>query len=405
VPTISIRAKLVLAIVLTLIASAGASAYLVRELYLASARTASEDALRTAAATYQELERNDVEKMSTALDLLVLNAALRDAFAARDRDRLQSVALPMLNALKDHGIEHWNWVEGDSKRMFLRVHLPSKFGDISERAGLSRAIARQETGSGKELGKSAFALRVDRPFVADGKVIGYIGLGEVIDPFLAKMKNQTGNEFAMFISKRFIDQSEWARTRGQARNNWGDFTDVVVVNATTTDQLVDAAAIQGATVLNGTVLDEVMREGATFARGVFPVREASGNVVGGLVVRHDISSLYANMRAGLIRALGFLLALALVASVLVYFLVDRLIFGRLRRMMTTMEDLSTRLAGGDYSVAAATRPPRKDEIGAFEGFFGEFLGLVSSMLHTLAERTKAQVRVPGRPPPIRPPTA
>jgi methyl-accepting chemotaxis protein len=345
--------------------------------------------------------------MSTALDVLVLNPALRDAFAARDRDRLQAVALPILQTLKsDHGIGHWNWVEDASKKMFLRVHLPSKYGDISERAGLSRAISRQETGSGKELGKSAFALRVDRPFFADGKVIGYIGLGEEIDHFLGKMKNQTGNEFAMFISKKFIDQSEWARTRGQARNNWGDFTDVVVVNSTTSEQLVDQAAIQGSGALAGTILEEVTREGATFARGVFPVREATGNVVGGLVVRHDITALHTGMRNGLLQALGFLAALAVVASVLAYLFVDRLIFGRLRKLMATMEDLSARLAGGDFGVAAAVRATRKDEIGAFERFFGEFLGLVSNMLHTLSERAKGQAaRAAPLRPPARPPSA
>jgi hypothetical protein len=35
-------------------------------------------------------------------------------------------------------------------------------------------------------------------------------------------------------------------------------------------------------------------------------------------------------------------------------------------MMGTMEDLSTRLAGGDYEVGSAVRATGKDEIGRFE---------------------------------------
>jgi HAMP domain-containing protein len=397
--TVSIRAKLVAAIVLTLGASGVASAFLMRALYTRSTRAASEEALRGASLAYQDLERNDVEKLSTVLDVLVANPALRDAFAAKDRERLQAIALPIHQVLKkEHGIGHWNFIEPETRKMFLRPHLPDKHGDVIDRQGLLRAMAKQETSSGKELGKSEFALRVGRPFYADGKVIGYIELGEGIGHFLGKMKAQTGNEFAMYIAKRHIDAGEWARTRGSARNNWDDFPDVVVVNSTTQDALVDEAAVQGGAAA-GTVLDEARQGGAYFVRGVFPVREASGSVVGGLVVRHDVTALHAGMQQELLKALAVLAVLALVASLLVFLLVDRLIFKRLSGMMSTMEDLSTRLAGGDYQVGSTARAARDDEIGRFETFFGEFLALVGNTLRTLSARHRQQqARPPARPP-------
>jgi hypothetical protein len=388
VRTVSIRAKLVTAVVLTLVASGVASAFLVRALYMRSARAASAEALRGAALAYEDLEKNDVEKLSTALDVLVASPALRDAFAAKDRDRLQAVAAPIHAVLKaEHRINHWNFIEPETRRMFLRVHMPSKYGDVIDRQGLLRAMAKQETAAGKELGKSEFALRVGRPFIADGKVIGYIELGEGIGHFLGKMKAQTGNDFAMFILKRHVDEGEWARTRGAARNNWSDFVDAVVVNSTTEDPIVDEAALVGGATASQ-VLDEVSRDGAAFVRGVFPVREASGAVVGGLVVRHDVTALRGAMQHDLLWALAVLAALALVASGLVYLLVDRLIFRRLSRMMSTMQDLSTRVAGGDYGVGGSVRAERDDEIGRFEGFFGEFLALVGNTLRALSERAK-----------------
>jgi hypothetical protein len=106
------------------------------------------------------------------------------------------------------------------------------------------------------------------------------------------------------------------------------------------------------------------------------------------------------MQAGLLRALGLLGALAILASVLVYPIVDRLIFRRLRSMMGTMEDMSVRLAGGDYKVAYVQKSPRKDEIGGFETFFGDFLRLVGNTLRTLSDRQKQQARPPS---PSRPP--
>lgn len=396
----SIRAKLVLAIVLTLGASGVASALLVRELYLRSARAAAEGALRTAAAAYEQLERNDVEKLATALDVAVHHPGLRDAFLARDREKLQSLTLPIHQTLKgEHGINHWNYIEAETRRMFLRPHLPNKFGDVIERPSLIKAMSRLETSAGKELGKSEFALRVGRPFFADGKLIGYVELGEGITHFLGKMKAQTGNDFAMFIHKKLLDQSEWARTRGNERNSWNDFPEVVVVNSTTTEAIVDPTAIAANGAGEGRVLEEQERNGAIFARGVFPVRDSGGTVVGGLVVRHDISALFGGMRSGLLQALGFLVALALGAAGLVYLLVDRLIFRRLQKMMSTMEDLSVRLAGGDYSVAASAPESRSDEIGRFESFFGEFLGLVGNTMRGLADRNKQL----ARPPPLRAP--
>jgi hypothetical protein len=397
---VSIRAKLVVAIVTTLGVAAAGSALLVRQLYLRTARSTAGEALRGASAAYEDLEKNEVEKLTVILDTLVANTALRDAFAARDRDKLQAIALPIHQVLKaDHGIGHWNFVDAETKRMFLRPHLPAKHDDVIERPALNKAIERRENSVGKELGKSAFALRVGRPFWgADGKLIGYIELGTEVDHFLGRMKMQTGNDFAMFIQKKLVDESEWARTRGKAKNTWNDWPTVVLANSTTSDELLDEAAIAGAGA-DGTILDEVERNGAYFARGVFPVRESSGKIVGGLVVRHDVTALHADMQLGLLRALLLLGGLAIVASILVYPVVDRLIFRRLRTMMGTMEDMSVRLAGGDYSVGSVQRPLRKDEIGGFESFFGDFLRLVGNTLRTLSDRQKQQQsRPPSRPP-------
>jgi histidine kinase family protein len=404
--TFSIRAKLVLAIIVTLGVAAAGSALLVRQLYLRTARGAAADALRGASAAYADLEKNEVEKITVVLDALVANKELRDAFAARDRDRLQSIALPIHTVLKkDHGIAHWNFVDAETKKMFLRPHLPTKYDDVIERPALNKAIARRENSVGKELGKSAFALRVGRPFWgADGSLIGYIELGTEIEYFLDRMKAQTGNDFAMYVQKRLLDESEWARTRAlrNIKNTWNDFPEVVVTNSTSPDQLLDESAF-GVSDPAGKVLEEVERDGRVFARGVFPIRESTGNLVGGLVVRHDITALRADMSAGLVRALAVLVLLALAASILVYPIVDRLIFRRLRTMMGSMEDMSVRLAGGDYSVGSVQRAPaRKDEIGGFEAFFGDFLRLVGNTLRTLSERQKSQP-AQARPPAPRPP--
>jgi hypothetical protein len=403
--TLSIRSKLVFAIVLMMAVSAGASLVLVRTLYARTARGAAEQALAGAAAAYAELERNEIARMGAIVDMLNANPAIREAFAARDRERLQAVSLPIHAVIKgEHGIGHWNYVDSDTKRMFLRVHLPAKYDDVIERPTILKAIERREASAGKELGKSAFALRVGKPLMMDGKLVGYIELGEEVEFFLGRMRQQTGNDFAMFIEKKRIDASEWARTRGARRNTWEDLKNVVVVNSTTEDPIVDQAAVD-ALGTEGRTLTEQKKDAQVFARGVFPVRDSSGNVLGGLVVRHDITALNDSMWQGLLQAIGFFVALALVASLVAFFLVDRIIFRRLRAMMSTMEDASMRLAGGDYSVAATVRPASADEIGSFEKFFGEFLALVGNTLRSLVERSRQQRATQVQPPQPAPPPA
>jgi len=398
--TLSIRSRLVLSIVAILTVSGLASVGLVRALYGRTAKAAADEALRGAAAAYGDLEKGDVERMTAILDSITGNVEIREAFAARDLERLLAATLPIHKALKaDHGIGHWNFVDAESHKMVFRVHLPAKRDDVVERASLLKAMARRERSAGKELGKSAFALRVGKPFyAADGRLIGYVELGEEMNHFLGRMKEQTGNDFAMFVSKKLIDESEWARTRGTARNGWNDWPDVVVVDSTTPEALVDQAAL-AADRAAGAVLGEVEQGGAAYARGTFPVRDSSGAVVGGLVVRHDITKLRDDMRAGVLTALAFFLVLTVLASVLVYLLVDRLIFRRLQAMMAATQNASLRLAGGDYAVGATIPVQRPDEIGRFEQFFGEFLAFVGTTLSGLVERHRQQAR-PAAPPPV-----
>ena len=55
-------------------------------------------------------------------------------------------------------------------------------------------------------------------------------------------------------------------------------------------------------------------------------------------------------------------------------------------MVATLEDVSTRLLGGDYDVEGAITPSGDDEIGKSEEFFGRFLDAVAQTLKGLAPK-------------------
>jgi methyl-accepting chemotaxis protein len=70
--------------------------------------------------------------------------------------------------------------------------------------------------------------------------------------------------------------------------------------------------------------------------------------------------------------------------VLIALLLNGLIFNRLNRMVASIEDISVRVAGGDFD-AHFEPDGSNDEIGSFEQFFARFLDLVSGTLKSLVK--------------------
>jgi HAMP domain-containing protein len=301
-----------------------------------------------------------------------------------------ALAAPIFHELKaDHGITHWYFHLPD-RTCFLRVHEPEQHGDRVDRATLAKAEATGGESAGKELGKTAFALRVVRPWRVGDELLGYVELGEEIDGFLERMKQQTGDDYVLLAEKRHLDPASFAavRLRDGMRNDWSDLPDLVAIDAT-----VPGVAPSGwrgsvdALPDDGLFLGEGKEGRRAFARGVLPVTDAIGDRVGALVVRSDVTGMHDNMTRARGRVVALVVALSILSAAAIVFFVDRLVFARLHRMTSQLEDVAARLVGGDYDVARATQPPRAvDEIGSFEAFFGRFIAVVGETLQGLTNR-------------------
>ncbi len=384
----SIKLKVVLGVLACLTLSALANARLAAWLRQQDVEAAAQQSLHTAAESYAGLQQADVEKLSAALEALAADAGLAEAFARRDRPRLLELATPLFTALRErHGVTHWYFHEPGPPRCFLRVHAPSLHGDLVERPTMAEAVARQDTASGMELGRTAFALRVVRPWTCGGTLIGYLELGEEVDHFLRRMERQTGDGFAMLVLKERLDEREWAATRGGARNTWDDRKDLVLVDSTADDRrlLGWEGRVQDLPE-GGQVLGLERRGDRAFVRGALPLVDATGARVGALLVLHDVTALDRGLEDHHRGVLMVVLGIALVTSVLLVLLLERLVFRRLERMMERMEDLGARVAGGDYDVARDAPPPSGDEIGRLEEFFARFLRVVGGALSELQRR-------------------
>jgi hypothetical protein len=390
----SIKQKLIVAIGACMLGLAGITAALVGVASERAARFAAEQAVVGAGAGLAAMERADVEKLDATLRALAAHPGLAEAFQAGDRARFLAAALPVYQDLeRTHGITHL-YVHATDQTNFVRVHKPEIFGDRVERATLASAVATGALAAGKELGATAFALRVVEPWVVGGRTIGYLELGEEIGHFLTRLKKQTGDDYAMLVSKRdgagkaLLEREAWAamKARQQRPDDWDAHPDFVVVEDTAQDPTGYSGARLGAVKPAGQLLAEVSRGEQVFARGLVPLVDATGRAVGGVVVLHDITQLHDSMDRARSGILITLVAVAILMALLMLGLVQRLVFARLDRMTTTLEDLGARLAGGEYDVGKLAPTGPKDEIGRFEEFFGSFLVVIGGLVKELTAR-------------------
>jgi hypothetical protein len=324
--------------------------------------------LAGAAETFALQQHAEEGKLASTLDALMASTELRAAFTAGDRERLQRLAAPILETLKARShITHWYFhTPGPASRVFLRVHRPDLHGDQVSRATLRRVVDGGEVGAGLELGRTAFALRVVRPWVVDGQVIGYLELAQEIDHFLTAMKGRTGDEYGLLVRKKFLDAAAWAAVVGPRAASWDAADDALVVDATSgSERILEWRGDVEALPATGLALGELEHGDRAFIRGVFPVSDAGGRRVGALFVLHDFSAHHAAVREGHGFALAVMVMAALFAAGGVALLFHLLVFRRLARLRARLE----RRAAGLTPAGQAGLMESPDDLGRIEILF------------------------------------
>lgn len=341
---LSVESKFVLALLALGALSGAAGAELVSRAFEERVEAVGSTVLTGANEAFRAQQAAEVEKLGATLDALLASRELRAAFVKRDREGLQRLAAPVLEVLRDRDhVTHWYFHEpGPDRRVFLRVHKPELFGDSVARITLRRAAETGEQGAGLELGRTAFALRVVRPWIVDGQLLGYMELAEEVTRFLATMKDRTGDEYGLLIQKRFIDEKTWAAVLGPRANTWNARPDVLVVDAADfTDGIAQFDGDVERLPETGRFLGETERSGRAFIRGAFPITDAAGHRVAALFVVHDFTAHHAAVRGGRKQAFEILLLLALTTTVTTVVLARQLVFSRLAELRARLEERET----------------------------------------------------------------
>jgi methyl-accepting chemotaxis protein len=228
--------------------------------------------------------------------------------------------------------------------------------------------------------------------------------------YIDSLKSITGADYSMLVEKSQLNEQTYAKQREAAGlpNNWSERENYVLI-ATTDEAVSEKMQLEAPAdsipeigkligVENGacskTCHGAVKSEGdfwgvswstdsASRAHTVFPVTDATGRPVGVVYSIEDISAQANAAKDSLIRTVLVIIGGLIIATMLIAWMLEVLVFRRLRRMIVTIEDLSIRVAGGDFD-AHFDPDGSGDEIGHFEQFFARFMDLVSGTLKSLA---------------------
>jgi HAMP domain-containing protein len=383
----SIRTKILAVLIACLVAGLAGILALMHYSFERNSQVLAMESVTGAQKLFAILEEREISKMMAVGDILLADGQIRDALAARDRARLAQLTAPLYVQLKRQGITNWMFHTAPDMTVFLRAHNPPKFGDHLHRFIDQQVQSTQASVTGNELAKAGFALRVLRPFpAADGAVTGYVELGEELGQFIHTMKSQTGNDYALLLSKKYLDRQFWADSSlvWHRRDNWDDNPNFVIADKTAdSDNILQFAGDVGAITAQGTVLERFQQGDSVFVRGIFPIYDAAGNTVGAMFVVRDISSFYLAMRHTQNVLVLVTIAALVLGMVLVLLLLNRLVFRRLQQIIR----VATRLVGGDYESQIPVSS--NDEVGELEQLFEQFRQVFVDLLRLSEKQLRA----------------
>ncbi len=290
--------------------------------------------LQSTRVLYEGSLREETKLIQALLNFYSKDRELSTLFARHDREALLAYASPLFSEIKNkYGITHFYFFEPD-QHCFLRMHNPGYFGDKIERFALTQAVKTGEPHSGVDLGYfGTLTLRVDMPWVVDGKLLGYIEIGKEVDSFMPNLSRILGVEVVMLVETRFLERDRWEEGQRLMGHHgvWNEVPGYVVVGGTirgvprNLERFLPVGREE-----DGEALFNVTYDKRHYRAGVTPLFTADGKEVGVIIAMKDFSAAEHSMQM----LTGLLVSLVAVMSgflfVFIYGVISR-VEQRLRR--------------------------------------------------------------------------
>lgn len=277
---------------------------------------------------------NDAARLHAALCPISRDSDIVTAFLEGNRDELLAKTEPLFERLRDqHRVTHFYILDTDRK-VRLRVHQPDIRGDIVERATTLQAQRSGSETHGIELGPlGTLTLRAVKPWRRDGRLIGYLELGEEISHVGEEIHHALGVDLIVAVHRRFLEP-----VPVKDPVNTSEKPELVIFSSTL-DEVppgVDAL-LRGSE--NERAVKETQHRGQSLYTVMLPLSDAAGREIGNIIVVRDVTSLQAGFRKSLV----FAAVLSLLSGALVFGLFY-VILDRVERDYRRQHEIETQFA-------------------------------------------------------------
>ncbi len=275
---------------------------------------------------FDEIKTRDINIIQGLLTEFMKEEEHKKVFIEGDREKLYLLSQELFEKNKEfYGVTHF-YYETLNDTVFLRIHNKNIYNDLITRITYDQSKKSKSWGSGIELGKTAFALRVVHPYYLGEEQIGYVEFGQEIDHFIEEMKTRTGFDYGVIVQKKYIDPQKWAEVREvkNLRNNYDDLKEYVIIDTTRKDQFIfsencfseeDIKKISD----SGNVLQTCKVGDKTFISGGFALYDAGADKVGAIVVIDEITE-FISEEKGITSWIIYILIGIIILITLFYFL-------------------------------------------------------------------------------------
>ncbi len=242
----------------------------------------------------------DAELLNGLIDFIKEDDNLQNAWLARDRDTLLRYATPIFEDIRGkYRVTHFHFHDPD-RSCFLRVHNPTRYGDYTDHFTLSMVVRSGKPFHGIELDPfGTFTLRAVHPWRIDGKLSGYIELGEEIKHITPQLKEILDAELFFTINKAHLDYEKWRegmKMMGR-KGKWNQFPHFVIIDQTLEQIPSDLKEhIKFTRARSESLLFSVPAGTRKYRGGLVPLRDAGMRNVGDIITLTDVTDREASLR-------------------------------------------------------------------------------------------------------------
>jgi hypothetical protein len=167
----------------------------------------------------------EADIISEYIDFIQNRDEITKLFLAQDKEELNHSIKKIYTRLnRNVDLTHMYFIKTDG-RVLLRVHDYERDQDIIDRVTFKKAKEKESLFYGLEFGpKKNYTLRVVKPWIDNGKIIGYIELGKEIDKIINEISTSLKSMIYIAVKKEvFLNASEFVKHRLLTKKQTKDY--------------------------------------------------------------------------------------------------------------------------------------------------------------------------------------